>query len=207
MSEDKKSIILNAAKQAFAEKGFAAVGIREIAKESGLNSATLYHYFQSKESIYAAILEETFEKIVAILHEIAQVERGEEENVRFAVGRYIDFMNENREFLKILVHEMNLGTDIVVDVTKKFYGRFFRVAEEMIAARKGARGVRDINPKHLLISGIGLCMIYFMLAPLLEILEGKEQLTAESLEERKREVVDLMLYGIMAKEGRENAKT
>ena len=53
MSEEKREIILKAATRAFAEKGFAAVGIREIAREAGLNSATLYHYFENKEGIYA----------------------------------------------------------------------------------------------------------------------------------------------------------
>jgi AcrR family transcriptional regulator len=193
---DKREIILQAAKNAFAEKGFSAVGIREIAKEAGLNSATLYHYFKNKEELYAAVLEQTFEKIVDILHDISVLDLPQENLVRVAVGNYIDFINENRGFLKILVHELNLETDIVVRVAKKFYGRFFQVAEEMIAARIGTEKVGGVNPKHLLISGIGLCIIHFMLAPLLRILEGKDQLTPEILIERKEAVVDLMLYGI-----------
>lgn len=196
MTKDKREKILNAAKNAFAQKGFTAVGIREIAKEAGLNSATLYHYFKNKEEIYSELLEEIFNKIVEILKEISTLEMEERGRVKFAVGRYIDFINENRDFLKILVHELNLETEIVVRVAKKFYGNFFSLAEEMIAARKESSGTRSMNPKHLLISGIGLCTIHFILAPLFNILEGKNQLTDKMLEERKEAVAELMLYGI-----------
>ena len=196
MTEDKREKILNAAKNAFAQKGFTAVGIREIAKDAGLNSATLYHYFKNKEEIYSELLEEIFNKIVEILKEISTLEMEERGRVKFAVGRYIDFINENRDFLKILVHELNLETEIVVRVAKKFYANFFSLAEEMISARKESSETRSMNPKHLLISGIGLCTIHFILAPLFNILEGKDQLTDKMLEERKEAVAELMLYGI-----------
>ena len=197
MSEEKKEIILRAATRAFAEKGFAAVGIREIAREAGLNSATLYHYFENKEGIYSAVLERTFDQLVEILHEISSLDMEPEPLLRFAIDRYIDFIRDNRDVLKILIHEFNLETDIVADVSTKFYNKFFKIAEEMLAARRADKGVRQIEPKHLLISGIGLCVIYFVIAPLFNMLEGKDQLSPQMLAEWKKTVSDLMLYGIM----------
>jgi AcrR family transcriptional regulator len=197
MSEEKREIILRAARKAFAEKGFAAVGIREIAKETGLNSATLYHYFENKEAIYAAVLEETFGRMVAILHEISQTDREPEEQLRYAIGRYIDFIHENRDILKILIHELNLETEIVAQVSRKFYDRFFAVAQEMLESRRGTPGIREVDPKNLLISGIGLCVIYFVIAPIFGQLEKKDQLSPESLGKWKESVSDLMLYGIV----------
>ena len=40
----------------FAARGFAAVGIRELGREVGLNSATLYHYAASKEGLLVGIM-------------------------------------------------------------------------------------------------------------------------------------------------------
>jgi TetR/AcrR family transcriptional regulator len=197
MSEEKREIILKAATRAFAQKGFAAVGIREIAREAGLNSATLYHYFSNKEGIYSTVLERTFDQLVAILHEISSLDMEPEKLLRFAIDRYIDFIRDNRDVLKILIHELNLETDIVADVSTRFYSKFFKIAEEMLAARKADTGVRQIEPKHLLISGIGLCVIYFVIAPLFNLLEGRDQLSPEMLAEWKATVSDLMLYGIM----------
>ncbi|MBN2223218.1 MAG: TetR/AcrR family transcriptional regulator [Deltaproteobacteria bacterium] len=197
MSEEKKEIILKAATRAFAQKGFAAVGIREIARDSGLNSATLYHYFSNKEGIYATVLERMFDQLVEILHEISRLDMEPEELVRFIMDRYIDFINDNRDVLKILIHELNLETDIVADVSTRFYNKFFKIAEEMLAARRADKGLTQVQPKHLLISGIGLCVIYFVIAPLFNLLEGKDQLSPEMLAEWKKAVSDLMLYGIM----------
>ena len=37
----------------FARQGFAATGIRELGAAAGINSATIYHYVGSKESLLA----------------------------------------------------------------------------------------------------------------------------------------------------------
>ncbi|MER5625742.1 TetR/AcrR family transcriptional regulator [Streptosporangium sp. NPDC002544] len=48
--------IQRAAVRLFAERGFAATGIREIGRAAGLNSATLYHYAGGKEELLAGIM-------------------------------------------------------------------------------------------------------------------------------------------------------
>ncbi|MDV7241707.1 MULTISPECIES: TetR/AcrR family transcriptional regulator [Rhodococcus] len=48
--------VQRAAVTLFATKGFAATGIRELGAEAGINSATLYHYVGSKESLLALII-------------------------------------------------------------------------------------------------------------------------------------------------------
>lgn len=48
--------VQRAAVTLFATKGFAATGIRELGAEAGINSATLYHYVGSKESLLASII-------------------------------------------------------------------------------------------------------------------------------------------------------
>ena len=52
----KKSIIL-AAGPLFAEKGFHATSMREIAKKAGVSEALIYKYFPSKESLYNELLD------------------------------------------------------------------------------------------------------------------------------------------------------
>lgn len=48
--------VQQAAVRLFAERGFAATGIREIGRVAGLNSGTLYHYAASKEELLAGIM-------------------------------------------------------------------------------------------------------------------------------------------------------
>lgn len=39
----------------FAERGYAAVTMRELARELGVSTGTLYHYFQGKEDVFAQL--------------------------------------------------------------------------------------------------------------------------------------------------------
>lgn len=54
----------------FAEKGFAATGIREIGREAGISPATLYHYVSGKEDILKAIMRDGLEKLLVIADDI-----------------------------------------------------------------------------------------------------------------------------------------
>lgn len=50
-SEETKQAILTAAGQLFAERGFDAVTMREIAKAAGCSHTTIYIYFKDKEAL------------------------------------------------------------------------------------------------------------------------------------------------------------
>ncbi|HEY9887550.1 MAG TPA: TetR/AcrR family transcriptional regulator [Candidatus Obscuribacterales bacterium] len=49
----------------FADKGFRAVTMRQIAASVGVSTGTLYHYFPDKESIFVQLVKENCEKDVA----------------------------------------------------------------------------------------------------------------------------------------------
>ncbi len=49
--EDKRTAILRTAAQLFAEKGYEATSLDNIAERLGMHKATLYHYVENKESI------------------------------------------------------------------------------------------------------------------------------------------------------------
>ncbi len=51
-----KAKILDAAIKLFARNGYDRVGIRQIAKEAGINSSMISYYFASKENLYKTVL-------------------------------------------------------------------------------------------------------------------------------------------------------
>jgi AcrR family transcriptional regulator len=54
--QDTRSSILQAARNAFAEKGFDHASIRAIAAEAGVDAALVHHYFGTKEKLFLAAL-------------------------------------------------------------------------------------------------------------------------------------------------------
>jgi AcrR family transcriptional regulator len=57
--------IIQAAFSLFAERGFYGVSISDVAESAGLVKSSIYHHFESKEALYLAVLNETFDKISA----------------------------------------------------------------------------------------------------------------------------------------------
>lgn len=51
----RRDAIVTAAARFFAERGYAAVGMRDVAEAVGVRGASLYHHFASKEEILYAI--------------------------------------------------------------------------------------------------------------------------------------------------------
>ncbi|GFM57357.1 hypothetical protein PSCICF_35350 [Pseudomonas cichorii] len=55
--ERNKELILRAASEEFAEKGFAATKTGDIAARAGLPKPNVYYYFKSKDNLYREVLE------------------------------------------------------------------------------------------------------------------------------------------------------
>jgi len=70
---EKRPAILRAATDVFAEQGFAAVTVAEIAHRAGIGKGTVYEYFSSKEELLFAVFEwmneDIAERIKALLDE------------------------------------------------------------------------------------------------------------------------------------------
>jgi AcrR family transcriptional regulator len=58
-AEDRPREICAAALEVFAEKGFAAARLEEIAKRAGVSKGTLYLYFADKEDLFRAVVRDT----------------------------------------------------------------------------------------------------------------------------------------------------
>jgi len=63
--ERNKALILRAASEEFADKGFAAAKTQDIASKAGVPKPNVYYYFKSKENLYREVLESIIEPILA----------------------------------------------------------------------------------------------------------------------------------------------
>lgn len=102
-----KARILEAAKQEFAKLGLGGARVDEIALQAQANKRMIYHYFGSKEELFAAVLEEAYigirtaEKALELDH--LPPREALEKLVRFTWRYYLD----NPEFIR-LVNSENL---------------------------------------------------------------------------------------------------
>ena len=55
--EETKELILQKSLELFSTKGYAALSMRDLAKEVGIQSSTIYYYFKSKQDIFNALVQ------------------------------------------------------------------------------------------------------------------------------------------------------
>jgi AcrR family transcriptional regulator len=65
LPSERREHLVKLAAELFAEKGYQATTVRNIADEAGILSGSLYHHFDSKESIVDEILASFFDELTA----------------------------------------------------------------------------------------------------------------------------------------------
>ncbi|NDL68772.1 TetR/AcrR family transcriptional regulator [Anaerotalea alkaliphila] len=105
---NSKNSILESALQLFSERGYDAVGVAEIVRAAGITKPTLYHFFQSKEGVFKAILEEGYGRLHRVLRQAAAYvphPATYEEDVQpvllATVRAYFRFAEENPSFYRM----------------------------------------------------------------------------------------------------------
>ncbi|MGZ6214510.1 MAG: TetR/AcrR family transcriptional regulator [Candidatus Limnocylindria bacterium] len=73
VKSERRAQILDAAREIFALRGFEPATIADVAEHCGISHGLLYHYFPTKESLFAAIVERSMEAGLALVDE---AERG-----------------------------------------------------------------------------------------------------------------------------------
>jgi AcrR family transcriptional regulator len=60
-----RAVLLHAARKLFADKGFSAVSTQAIVEAAGVTRGALYHQFDDKAALFAAVYEEVEQELVA----------------------------------------------------------------------------------------------------------------------------------------------
>ena len=104
--KDPKQNILDISASLIARKGFAAVGVREIAKKSKVNISMISYYFGGKTGILKAINEKYFQFIGDALHEILNEKSSAEIELKKVIRRLVRLMSEKEDLCRVAIIEM-----------------------------------------------------------------------------------------------------
>ncbi|MEV5029413.1 TetR/AcrR family transcriptional regulator [Paenibacillus sp. LPE1-1-1.1] len=111
-SEETKRLIISAAEKLFAEKGYEAVTIREIAKEAGCSHTTIYIYFQDKEALLHALSMPRLLQLNAALNTLAaDAFLSADEKLRRLHEQLIRFCLDNRSMYALFFEAKPVPVD------------------------------------------------------------------------------------------------
>ncbi|AEA34376.1 TetR/AcrR family transcriptional regulator [Hippea maritima] len=149
----KLDLILTKAKTLFAQKGFDATTMDEIAREAEVNKALIYYYFKDKESLY----EEIFKIILkGILDKLYSIKTYEPREALFEyVKAFCEYAKEDEAFFKILMYEISSSGKHLPDLALELLSKATSFLDEIL--KEGInRGVfKNVNTLtvHFLIVG------------------------------------------------------
>jgi len=97
--------ILEVATAEFAAKGLSGARIDEIAATTKTSKRMIYYYFESKEGLYIAVLEEAYRRIRQIEQNLHLEDLAPEEALRKLVGFTVDYQWNNPDFVRLVMNE------------------------------------------------------------------------------------------------------
>lgn len=100
--EERKNLIMNAALDRFANVGFHAATISQIAKHAGISKGLMYNYFKSKEELLAGIVNRSVSEIYSDFDPDHDGYLTEDEFELF-VRKLFYLLKEKRQFWKLLL--------------------------------------------------------------------------------------------------------
>jgi AcrR family transcriptional regulator len=98
--ERTRSLILDASRQLFLQRGFAGTPINAITEACGISRAGFYTYFKDKEEVFAVLGENAYRDVMAVLARLEALPRPFElAQLRDWVGGYFEFMDRHGAFV------------------------------------------------------------------------------------------------------------
>jgi AcrR family transcriptional regulator len=97
--------IMEVATAEFADKGLSGARIDAIAAATRTSKRMIYYYFESKEGLYVAVLEEAYRRMRAIEAELQLQDLPPEDALRRLVGFTFDHHAGNEDYIRLVMSE------------------------------------------------------------------------------------------------------
>lgn len=135
--EQRRTYILDTAEKLFYAKSFTGVSMEEIAKEVGLNKATLYLYFENKDHLLFAIILHKMKELTARCGECMSKDISGSEKIRLLEATFFAFARENPEYYRTVCA---VGPEVFKDSDNPVVQRIFELLEKQTGMLRDALG-------------------------------------------------------------------
>ena len=201
--EERRNQILDAAARLFARKGYKGATIREIAREAGVAEGTIYNYFDSKHDLLISLPQRISWPLVSSFVKSARRQGSatvadDEEQMVQLLEAAMSSMQQHTDAVKVLLAYIPFMDEEIqarfMEQTTLFFTRIFDF-EGFLQERIEAGAFRSLTTAIAAQAFVGMVLIFVLSQ---EILPGRKGIPL-SYEEIAREIVQLFLYGAVAR--------
>ena len=190
----RKEEILDVAAGLFAEHGYEAVSLLEIARTVGLSKTTLYHYFESKDEILGTLIVATIKQLNEFVASAVPAAASPEEKLIGFMEAQADFFENHRTQFKVLLTQFGNLTDPATRDSAVEWRVQYENAIRSIIQEGVASGAFSPERPNTVVRAV-LASLYWLVRWYQPDGAKKARLLA-------RECAELMLYGVAARSRR-----
>ncbi len=195
--------ILEVAEALFARRGFAGVGVREVAEMAGFSKSSLFHHFRSKVQLYEAVLARVLTRIEERLAPALAAGPDLVERLDRWIDALIDALTEQPTTSRLLLRALFEDDDLPPEPSPEGQAAqdtLHRMIQGLVGilAEGTERGVfRSASPPHTVQTLIGATVYHFASGDFGEDLMGGPLISADAVRRRKDEVKGLLHRGLV----------
>ncbi len=148
--------VLHAAAVVFADKGYGAASIRDIARKTGMSLAGLYYYFSSKDELLYFIQKHCFETLLERLEQRLQSAADPEEKLRALIESHLEHFTQNVPEMKVLSHESNSLSGSYLAEINQIKRHYYKICLGVIQQLEQSGRIKPMNPRVAVMSLFGM---------------------------------------------------
>jgi AcrR family transcriptional regulator len=182
--------ILDAAEDLFAEKGYSATSLGEVADRVGIRSPSLYNHFKNKEALYRAVLERLLTDFAAPMQEL---DSGPVTYER--VFEWLEVMvrqhHANPNLARLLQHAALSGGPHTNELIDRLFRPMFQSGAKIEGDEISIFGDAGLQPWAVMAFN-NLVMSYVTMAPMYRDLLGQDPFSDAALEQQLNLIKSLL---------------
>lgn len=152
---DTSARILDAATEAFAEKGYRGTSTRDICKRAGVNQALINYYWGSKERLFADVCTACNQWVLSLAQAAIEPGHGLEETISTFVRRMLEHLADDPRGVRVAMWASLQAADFDYAVVHQAFAPALQLGAGYLAAQHRAGVIPQADFELLLITFYG----------------------------------------------------
>ncbi len=194
--------LLDCAEQLFAQRGFGGIGLAEVAERAGLAKSSLFHHFETKAQLYAAVMARLLARIEAELTAALAAGGPPAERLERWLDTLVDVLAAHPSYARLLLRTQFEDDELANSLPeakqadaalRRIVGNALRLLREGMATGE----FRSASAPHALQTLFGATVHPFATGRLGEELIGRSLFAPSEVRRRKAEIKALLRQGLI----------
>jgi TetR/AcrR family transcriptional regulator len=189
--------ILAAAEEHFAAQGMAGARTEEIATAAHANKAMLYYYFGDKQRLHRAVMENLLRQLRNAALAPAAAKSSSRDRLIGWVNGYFDFLAIHPNYPRLVQREVMDTAPKFEWIVREYFRPFHKRLRSLIEEGVASGEFRKVDAQQTVFTVLGMTVFYFVAAPVMSQVSGRNILSSQALKERKHALLDFLDHGLM----------